>query len=60
MLILGVAEPTVIMYSYMYHFAKGREELGSKLFLAWTGWYIAIGHGNCFLVQTVFNLFVCL
>jgi hypothetical protein len=39
LLILGVAEPTVIMYTFMFNFAKGRPDLGSKLFLAWTGWY---------------------
>jgi len=39
LLILGVAEPTVIMYTFMFNFAKRRPELGSKLFLAWTGWY---------------------
>lgn len=39
LLILGVAEPTVIMYNYLYTFAKGRPELGKKLFLAWAGWY---------------------
>ncbi|KAF5452206.1 hypothetical protein F2P56_027233 [Juglans regia] len=38
LLILGVAEPTVIMYTFMYNFAKDRPDLGSKLFLAWTGW----------------------
>ncbi|XP_068647365.1 boron transporter 4 isoform X2 [Aristolochia californica] len=38
MLIVGVAEPTIIMYTYLYSFAKGRKELGSELFLAWTGW----------------------
>lgn len=38
LLILGVAEPTVIMYTFMFNFAKNRPELGSKLFLAWTGW----------------------
>ncbi|KAJ7955297.1 putative Boron transporter [Quillaja saponaria] len=38
LLILGVAEPTVIMYTFMFNFAKSRPELGSKLFLAWTGW----------------------
>ncbi|CAK7356600.1 unnamed protein product [Dovyalis caffra] len=38
LLILGVAEPTVIMYTYLYNFAKGREDLGQKLFLAWAGW----------------------
>ncbi|KAI3789195.1 hypothetical protein L2E82_01985 [Cichorium intybus] len=35
---LGVAEPTVIMYTYLYNFAKGRQDLGQELFLAWTGW----------------------
>lgn len=39
LLILGVAEPTVIMYTFMFKFAKNRPDLGSKLFLAWTGWY---------------------
>lgn len=38
LLILGVAEPTVIMYTYLYNFAKGRSALGSELFLAWAGW----------------------
>ncbi|XP_019418827.1 PREDICTED: boron transporter 1-like isoform X2 [Lupinus angustifolius] len=38
LLILGVAEPTVIMYTFMFNFAKSRPELGSKLFLAWSGW----------------------
>ncbi|XVF38941.1 hypothetical protein REPUB_Repub20aG0146000 [Reevesia pubescens] len=38
LLILGVAEPTVIMYTFMFNFAKNRPDLGSKLFLAWTGW----------------------
>ncbi|KAK7246222.1 hypothetical protein RIF29_41082 [Crotalaria pallida] len=38
LMILGVAEPTVIMYTFMFNFAKSRPELGSKLFLAWSGW----------------------
>lgn len=38
LLILGVAEPTVIMYTFMFNFAKNRQDLGSNLFLAWTGW----------------------
>ena len=38
LLILGVAEPTVIMYTYLYNFAKGRKELGQELYLAWAGW----------------------
>uniref|UniRef100_A0A5B6ZYT8 Putative boron transporter 2 n=2 Tax=Davidia involucrata TaxID=16924 RepID=A0A5B6ZYT8_DAVIN len=38
LLILGVAEPTVLMYTFMFNFAKGRKDLGEKHFLAWTGW----------------------
>ncbi|TKY73507.1 boron transporter 2 [Spatholobus suberectus] len=38
LLILGVAEPTVLMYTFMYNFAKDRNDLGHKLFLPWTGW----------------------
>jgi hypothetical protein len=38
LLILGVAEPTVIMYTILYSFCSKRPELGSKLFLAWAGW----------------------
>ncbi|MQL71587.1 hypothetical protein Taro_003927 [Colocasia esculenta] len=38
LLILGVAEPTVLMYTFMFNFAKDRPDLGQKLFLAWTGW----------------------
>ncbi|XP_011028552.1 PREDICTED: probable boron transporter 2 [Populus euphratica] len=38
LLILGVAEPTVLMYAFMFDFAKDRKDLGPNLFLAWTGW----------------------
>ncbi|XP_042516119.1 probable boron transporter 2 isoform X1 [Macadamia integrifolia] len=38
LLILGVAEPTVLMYTFMFNFAKDRPDLGPKLFLGWTGW----------------------
>ncbi|KAM7275214.1 hypothetical protein ACFE04_017080 [Oxalis oulophora] len=38
LLILGVAEPTVIMYTFMFNFVKERQDLGRELFLAWTGW----------------------
>ncbi|XP_059636195.1 boron transporter 4-like [Cornus florida] len=38
LLILGVAEPTVIMYTYLYNFCKGRADLGGELYLAWAGW----------------------
>ncbi|XP_058084149.1 probable boron transporter 2 isoform X1 [Magnolia sinica] len=38
LLILGVAEPTVLMYTFMFNFVKDRPDLGRKLFLAWSGW----------------------
>ncbi|XP_010270899.1 PREDICTED: probable boron transporter 2 isoform X2 [Nelumbo nucifera] len=38
LLILGVAEPTVLMYTFMFNFAKDIPDLGPELFLAWTGW----------------------
>lgn len=38
LLIVGVAEPTVIMYSYLYSFAKVTKGLGGDLYLAWAGW----------------------
>lgn len=38
LLILGVAEPTVIMYTFMFNFVKQRSDLGREMFLAWTGW----------------------
>ncbi|OWM86679.1 hypothetical protein CDL15_Pgr015715 [Punica granatum] len=38
LLILGVAEPTVIMYTYLYNFAKSRPDLGQDLYLAWAAW----------------------
>lgn len=38
LLILGVAEPTVIMYTFMFNFAKERPDLGRNLFLGWTAW----------------------
>ncbi|KAF2311415.1 hypothetical protein GH714_022790 [Hevea brasiliensis] len=38
LLILGVAEPTVLMYTFMFNFVKDRKDLGQRLFLAWAGW----------------------
>ncbi|KAH9313849.1 hypothetical protein KI387_022476, partial [Taxus chinensis] len=38
LLILGVAEPTVLMYTFMFEFVKNRQDLGPRLFLAWTAW----------------------
>ncbi|CAO2193893.1 unnamed protein product [Urochloa humidicola] len=38
LLIVGVAEPTIIMYTYLYNFAKKQQGLGEQLYLAWAGW----------------------
>lgn len=54
LLILGVAEPTVIMYSYLYNFAKGRPELGRELYLAWAGW-VCVWTALLLVLLAVFN-----
>ncbi|PKA46775.1 Putative boron transporter 5 [Apostasia shenzhenica] len=54
MLIVGVAEPTVIMYSYLYNFAKGRDNLGTRLYLAWTGW-VCIWTSFMLFLFAIFN-----
>lgn len=54
LLLLGVAEPTVIMYTYLYKFAKGRELLGQKLFLAWAGW-VCVWTAVLLFLLAIFN-----
>ncbi|RXH72477.1 hypothetical protein DVH24_012161 [Malus domestica] len=54
LLVLGVAEPTVIMYNYLYTFSKGRPELGTKLFLAWTGW-VCVWTALLLILLAIFN-----
>ncbi|XP_038696811.1 boron transporter 4-like [Tripterygium wilfordii] len=54
LLILGVAEPTVIMYTYLYSFAKGRPELGQQLYLAWTGW-VCVWTAFLLVLLAIFN-----
>uniref|UniRef100_A0A7N2KUK8 Bicarbonate transporter-like transmembrane domain-containing protein n=1 Tax=Quercus lobata TaxID=97700 RepID=A0A7N2KUK8_QUELO len=54
LLILGVAEPTVIMYTYLYKFCKGRPELGSKLYLAWAGW-VCVWTALLLFLLAIFN-----
>ncbi|KAM1012123.1 hypothetical protein FF1_047256 [Malus domestica] len=50
LLILGVAEPTVIMYTFMFNFVKERKDLGPKLFLAWSAWVCVWTAGLLFLL----------
>nr|GEY23840.1 boron transporter 4 isoform X1 [Tanacetum cinerariifolium] len=54
LLILGVAEPTVIMYTYLYNFAKGRSDLGQKLFLAWARW-VCVWTALMLFLLAIFN-----
>ncbi|KAJ8755754.1 hypothetical protein K2173_024298 [Erythroxylum novogranatense] len=54
LLILGVAEPTVIMYTYLHNFAKHREDLGQKLFLAWAGW-VCVWTALLLFLLAIFN-----
>ncbi|PQQ21277.1 boron transporter 4 [Prunus yedoensis var. nudiflora] len=54
LLILGVAEPTVIMYTYLYNFAKGRKDLGRELYLAWVGW-VCVWTALFLVLLAIFN-----
>ncbi|KAK9273141.1 hypothetical protein L1049_017948 [Liquidambar formosana] len=54
LLILGVAEPTVIMYTYLFNFTKGRPELGRELFLAWAGW-VCVWTALLLFLLAIFN-----
>ena len=38
LLIVGVAETTCLMYTYLYNFCAKTPELGAQLFLAWAAW----------------------
>ncbi|KAI7988040.1 Boron transporter 4 [Camellia lanceoleosa] len=54
LLILGVVEPTVIMYTYLHNFTKGKEYLGQELFLAWAGW-VCVWTALLLFLLAVFN-----
>ncbi|XP_050230952.1 probable boron transporter 7 [Mercurialis annua] len=54
LLILGVAEPTAIMYTYLYNFSKGKAELGQQLYLAWAGW-VCIWASFLLFLLAIFN-----
>lgn len=38
LLIIGVAEPIVLIYGFVYNFCKHTPGLGTSLFLPWAGW----------------------
>jgi hypothetical protein len=46
LLIVGVSEPTSLVYTYMFNFVKNRSQLGPQLFLAWAAWYVICSHGS--------------
>ncbi|KAH6757581.1 hypothetical protein C2S51_038729 [Perilla frutescens var. frutescens] len=52
LLILGVAEPTIIMYSYLYNFAK--KSVGTELYLAWAGW-VCVWTALILFLLAIFN-----
>ncbi|XP_076933035.1 boron transporter 4-like [Bidens hawaiensis] len=54
LMIVGVAEPTIIMYTYLYDFAKGRQGLGPQLYLAWSGW-VCVWTAILLFVMAIFN-----
>ncbi|KAJ8624141.1 hypothetical protein MRB53_032671 [Persea americana] len=54
LLIVGVAEPTVIMYSYLYSFAKSTKAVGGDLYLAWAGW-VCVWTAFLLFVLAIFN-----
>ncbi|KAE9600508.1 hypothetical protein Lal_00045928 [Lupinus albus] len=55
LLIVGVAEPTIIMYNYLYNFAKDRNGLGRELFLAWAGW-VCVWTSLLLFLLSIFNV----
>ncbi|GMI88625.1 ARABIDOPSIS THALIANA REQUIRES HIGH BORON 4, REQUIRES HIGH BORON 4 [Hibiscus trionum] len=55
MLIMGVAEPTIIMYTYLYHFSIERPELGKELYLAWTSW-VCLWTAAMLVFLAIFNV----
>ena len=52
LLIVGVSEPTSLVYTYMFNFVKNRSQLGPQLFLAWAAWYV------WFVLMVVWILFL--
>ncbi|KAG8487308.1 hypothetical protein CXB51_020956 [Gossypium anomalum] len=54
MLIVGVAEPTIIMYTYLYNFSIERPELGKELYLAWTSW-VCLWTAVMLVLLAIFN-----
>ncbi|CAH9063611.1 unnamed protein product [Cuscuta epithymum] len=54
LMILGVAEPTIIMYTYLYSFASSRKDMGKELFVAWAGW-VCVWTAVLLFLLAIFN-----
>ncbi|KGN58135.1 boron transporter 4 [Cucumis sativus] len=54
LLVVGVAEPTIIMYTYLYNFCKERKDIGGDLFLAWAGW-VCVWTALLLFLLAIFN-----
>ncbi|CAJ1972105.1 unnamed protein product [Sphenostylis stenocarpa] len=54
LLILGVAEPTVIMYTILYQFCSKTPDLGPKMFLPWAGW-VCMWTSFLLIMLAIFN-----
>ncbi|XP_017216495.1 boron transporter 4 [Daucus carota subsp. sativus] len=54
LLIVGVAEPTVYMYTVLYQIAKNSSSLGGHLFIAWAGW-VCIWTSIFLFLLAIFN-----
>ncbi|CAA7023209.1 unnamed protein product [Microthlaspi erraticum] len=54
LLILGVAEPTIIMYTYLYSFCISRPDLGRELYLAWVAW-VCVWTSVLLILLSIFN-----
>ncbi|XP_010454873.1 PREDICTED: probable boron transporter 6 isoform X1 [Camelina sativa] len=54
LLILGVAEPTIIMYTYLYSFCISRPDIGRELYLAWVAW-VCVWTSVLLILLSIFN-----
>ncbi|GLC36407.1 hypothetical protein PLESTM_000440200 [Pleodorina starrii] len=54
LLIVGVAEPVVLIYAFLYRFAEGQEGLGRERFLPWAAWVVVVAAaGACRAVDAL-------
>jgi len=59
LLIVGVSEPTSLVYTFMYKFVKDRSELGLRLFLGWAAWYVFLSPLHILFLHFSHNDWAC-